>query len=441
MVDRATPPPTAPRALLVLLAAALMIASLAALVRDTRGPGTPLPKDFAQYYVAGKLALRGRLEALYFADLHTGLTQSTFPNSEFARTGREFGIAETSYFLYPPWVAWLYAPLAVLPPWPAFVAARLLAWLALVGGFFLLARAVPACGTEAAVATFALFAFSPPVRAALSTAQASVPLFLLLALFATALARGRERGAGAWWGAMAALKLFPLGFALWLVAVRRWRALVTGVACGLALLLLGIATGGWATTVRFLDLLREHLPYSTPYAPNQSLTGLALRWSSGANPFDWAIVAVPPAIAWGVRVVQLAMLAVTLALVVRTRSRDGAWSEPLGLSLMTVWVLLVAPDAWLHHFVALALPAAVAAARLLDTERGRARSLALWIGFGALLFGYDAYERVAGPEAGSPLRTALASTPLVGALVLWALLALQMRELKASPAGRAVAAA
>jgi hypothetical protein len=436
---RTARPPAAPRALLALVAAALMIASLAALVRDTRGPGTPLPKDFAQYYVAGKLALRGRLDALYFADLRTGLTQATFPTSEFARTGREFGIAETSYFLYPPWVAWLYAPLAALPPWPAFVAARLLAWLALVGGFLLLARAVPAWGPEAAVATFALFAFSPPVRAALSTAQASVPLFFLLALFAAALARGREHAAGAWWGAMAALKLFPLVFALWLVAARRRRSLATGAACGLALLLLGVFTGGWATTARFLDLLREHLPYSTPYAPNQSLTGFALRWSSGANPFDWTIVAVPPAIAWGVRLFQLAMLAVTLALVVRTRSRDGAWSEPLGLSLFTVWALLVAPDAWLHHFVALALPAAVAAARLLDTARGRARSLALWIGFAALLFGYDAYERVAGPGAGSPLRTALASTPLLGALVLWALLALQARELNEPPADPAAA--
>jgi alpha-1,2-mannosyltransferase len=394
-----------------------------------------LPKDFAQYYVAGKLALRGRLDALYFADLRTGLTQSTFPNSEFARTGREFGIAETSYFLYPPWVAWLYAPLALLPPWPAFVAARFLAWLALVGGFLVVAGAVPAWGPEAALATFALFAFSPPVRAALSTAQASVPLFLLLALFAGALARGRERVAGAWWGAMAALKLFPLMFALWLVAMRRGRALLTGAVCGLALLLVGIAAGGWTATARFLGLLREHLPYSTPYAPNQSLTGFALRWSSGANPFDWSIVPVPPAIAWGVRGLQVALLVVTLVLVVRARSRGHAWNEPLGLSLFTVWALLVAPDAWLHHLVALALPAAVAAARLLATARGRTRSLVLWVGFGALLFGYDAYERVAGPGAGSLLRTALASTPLAGALVLWALLALQMRDLKASPAG------
>lgn len=434
MVERAAHPPTAPRALLALIAAALAFASLGAFVRDTRGPGTPLPKDFAQYYVAGKLALRGRLDALYFVDLHTGLTQPVLANSEFARTGREFGIAETSYFLYPPWVAWLYAPLALLPPWPAFVAARLLAWLALVAGFVVLAGAVPAWGPEAALASFALFALSPPVRAALGTAQASIPFFLLLALFARALAHRRERAAGAWWGAAAALKLFPLVFALWLVARRRWRALAAGAACGLALLVLGLAAGGWSTTERFLGLLREHLPYSTPYAPNQSLTALALRWTSGANPFDWTIVSVPPALAWGVRLAQLAMLAVTVLLVVRAPSRAGAWSDALGLALFTVWALLVAPSAWLHHFVALALPATVAAARLLATERVRGRSLVLWVVFGALLFGYDAYERVSGPGAGSALRTALVSTPLAAALVLWLLLALQLRSATSSSA-------
>src|SRR5262245_16479234 len=94
--------PTGPFALVAL---ALVVASFGAFVRDVRGPARPVPKDFAQYYVAGKLTGTGRLSALYPVDLRTGLTESAPDSSEFARTARACGIVETSYFLYPPWVA------------------------------------------------------------------------------------------------------------------------------------------------------------------------------------------------------------------------------------------------------------------------------------------------------------------------------------------------
>ena len=70
----------------------------------------------------------------------------------------------------------------------------------------MLASALPGEGFLAAALTAAPLILSPPVVAAMTSAQASVPLFLLLVLFARALGRGRAGEAGLWWGVMTALK-------------------------------------------------------------------------------------------------------------------------------------------------------------------------------------------------------------------------------------------
>src|SRR5690349_993118 len=265
-----------PRSVLVLFAVALALSAGTLGVLTVRGPGRPVPKDFGQYWVAGKLALRGHLDALYFVDLHRGLTEKDFPNSDFMRTAHEFGIPETSYFLYAPWVAWAYAPLALLPPWPAFLLAWALCVLAIAAAFLLLARLVPQYGAEAALATFAVFCVSPPLLEAMGSAQASVPLLLLLVLFARALERDEDLAAGGLWAVMTALKLFPVFLGAYLLARRRFRAIVAGLVAGVALAALSLAVAGGPTNLRFVQLIREHMPYGTPFASNQSVTGFAL---------------------------------------------------------------------------------------------------------------------------------------------------------------------
>jgi hypothetical protein len=431
----AAPTPTA-RPFLAMLAAGLVLLSGAAMALHAPGPAHPVPKDFGQYWVAGKLALRGQLDALYFADLEHGLTEHEFPNSEFVRTAHEFGIPETSYFLYPPWVAWMCAPLALLPPWPAFALAYALCALAIFLSFALLARALPAWGAEAALVTFAAVCLSPPVYEAMASAQASILLLLLLALFARALARDRDVEAGAWWALMTGLKLFPLAFAIYLLARGRVRALFAGLAFGAGLAALSLLVGGSSTNLRFVDLMRAHAHYATAFDSNQSLLGFALRLTGAADPLRWALLPVPPGVEWPVRIAGLALLAVTLVLVVRATRSGDAWSGPLSLGLFTLWAFMIAPHAWMHHLVALAVPGTIAAGRLLATPRSRLAHAALWVAAWGLVIAFFGYQRLAGPGWSMPPRVLLASTPLYGALVLFALLALQCLALGPAPERR-----
>ena len=421
-----------------LLTGAFVVLAATALTLNLPGPSHPVPKDFGQYYVAGKLALRGQLDALYFVDLREGLTEKEFPNSRFMQTAHEFGIPETSYFIYPPWVGWLLAPLALLPPYPSFVLAYLLCSLAILAAFLALARNLPEYGPEAALATFAACAISPPFREAMASAQASVLILLLLALFGSALWRKRPIEAGACWALMTGLKLFPAVFAAYLLARREYRALAAGLGFGVVLAVLSLLAGGPGTNARFLQLVVAHMPFSTTFESNQSITGFALRLTGSASPLGWTIEAVPPAVAWGARLVMLVSLGFTLWLVARRRPRPDRWEEPLAFGMFSIWAFMVAPNAWLHHLVALAVPGTIGAAYLLSESRHRARHAGLWLGAWTLLMGHYLFQRSADASWTAPPLVLLASCPLYCAIALYTLLALEFtsRPLAAEVADR-----
>ena len=94
-------PPAAPRAgALIAIGLALLVGLV--FVHEMPGPRAPVPKDFAQYYVAGMIIRRGELGTLHFTDLYTGLTSACFPENPFAQIAAEAGILDSSDHSYAP---------------------------------------------------------------------------------------------------------------------------------------------------------------------------------------------------------------------------------------------------------------------------------------------------------------------------------------------------
>jgi hypothetical protein len=428
MHEHATPPVGDRRILWVLVGAVILLQAMVVFLREIPGAGHPVPKDFAQYYVAGLALRHGEPDALYFTDMQTGLTTARFPESRFAELAREKGILDTSYYIYPPWVGLLYAPFTVLSPYRALVAVNVLSWIMTILALVLLARVLPAGGWVAAAATFALLIHTPPFLIGIAAGQASIPVLLLAALFGQAMWRGKDVQAGIWLAIMTGIKLFPVLFVPYLLVTRRWRVLIAFVGAGVVILGLSVGVAGIDAHVRFLKLMLAYMRTSTPLAANQSVTGFLFRLVDPVSPWVWSILPVPPALAWGARAVLLGWLGLTLWLVDRLRRRGGPWWEPVAFSLALIWVFSAASNVWLHHLVALAVPFTVAAAWFVSRlRRPWWGGFALWTAAWAGLYLYAAYYRIAG-LADNPAFNLLVSFPFYGVILLFVLTALIARR-------------
>ncbi len=415
-------PPLPNRGVRLLVALVLALSAGVVLVRELPGSSHPVPKDFAQYYVAGKVILAHEPGALYFTDIVTGLTTDRFPGNRFQEIAAASGIQESSYFIYPPWVGALYAPVTVLSPYRALVAVYLASWILTVLALALLARELPRCGWAASAAVFALLIQTESYLQAIRAGQASIPVLLLLVLFARALWRHRDTEAGIWLALLIGIKLFPVLYLPYLAVARRGKALIATAASGAVLLAFSVAVAGVPAHLRFLGLMLQYIRYSTTLASNQSVTGFFFRLLAPADARHWTVLRIPPEVAWPSRITVLAWMGATLWLVDRLRRRGGAWWEPLAFSLATVWVFSSAANVWVHHLVGLALPFAVGGAALLDRAgRSRRRDWALWgAGWAGLLL-FPAFSRLGAAGNRYPFLL-LASLPLAGAVALYLLL-------------------
>ena len=375
--------------------------------------------------------LRGEPEALYFTDLYTGLTTARFPESRYAQIAAEAGILDSSYYIYPPWVGVLYAPLTFLSPYRALLVTYVLGWLMTGLALALLAKEIPQKGWAAAAAAGALLIVSTPFGQAIRAGQASIPVLLLVVLFGRGLWRRREVEAGIWLALATGIKLFPVLFVPYLVITRRWRALASFAAAGAALLAFSVAVAGVDAHVRFYHLMQVYMGYSTTLVSNQSITGFLFRLADATSPRVWSVLAIPPGVAWTARVLNLLWFGVVVALVLRARRVPGRWGEILGFSLFSIWAFNSASNVWIHHAVALAIPfTAVAAYYLAGRGDARRSDVLLWgLGWGGIFF-LDVINRL-GALIDRPSFVLLVSLPLYGTLILFGLIArLVLREAK-----------
>lgn len=270
----------------------------------------------ATYSEQGRLAL----------DFHFEL----YPQAELVRAGEHAFDTPEAYLNDRANLIWPIA--AVLPVVPLTVVGSEAAdWIATIVVLMTLVATLLVLGVRD-WRIYGLTLLWPSVIDAYQTANASLPLVLLVAIAW----RWRDRAvvAGAAIGAGMAVKFFLWPLVVWLAATRRF--LAAAVACGVALgsVLLMVPFTDVTEYVRLLQKLRR------TFEPD-SYTLFAVLNDLG----------VPDTIA---RAVPVALGLVVLALAWRRRS----------LTLAIAAALILSPIAWRHFYVLLIVPLALARPRL-----------------------------------------------------------------------------
>ncbi len=258
-------------------------------------------------------------------------------------------------FVYPPFAAVLFAPLALLP-------LGLLKVLWTGAGIGLLAYVVHRCAPRAGLPVAVLLAVVAtaldPVRTTLYLGQINIVLLALVVGDLLGRPGSRLRGAGI--GLAAAVKLTPLLFVVYLVVTRRWRAAATALATFVAAAGLGFLFAP-ADSVAFWfegTFFAADRISAVGGPSNHSLNGLLARL--GADGLPW----LAGAAAFG---------ALTIALAVRAH-RSG--DEVLALTLCGLASAALAPFAWSHHYVWVVPLSVLLGTRALAGDRWAAAGLA-----------------------------------------------------------------
>lgn len=222
-----------------------------------------LKSDFLAFYTGGTALLRGVAAQLYDFDLHQAWQLEWVGPSK-----------RVSHFVYLPFFAAFYLPIATPPLWLA----RLLWLLGSLGCLALAARlAHPWSGLNRWENTLVILAF-PGSYGALLVGQNS-PLTLLL--FAS-VARLLWRGERPWLaGLLSGLALYKpqllIGLLLWGLWQRRWHSMV-GFATIAALIAVGSLLVSVPATLRYVSLGRELFGPVTAHGVNAALYAELRGW-------------------------------------------------------------------------------------------------------------------------------------------------------------------
>jgi alpha-1,2-mannosyltransferase len=237
--------------------------------------------------------------------------------------------------VYPPLVAYLFVPFALLPYGVAAPLYFVLLLAALVGALLVLQVRDWRC--------YGIVTLWYPTVACLGTG--AVGPFLALLLAVSWRHRGRPLVAASALSIALVAKLFLWPVGLWLLATRRWRASVLTVALASVELLVPFAPLGWGGLRSYQKLL---VALDRVFGP-VSFSANTLFRAFGAS----TALARTEVVALGVALVVL-----VLVVGLRRGSDHGAFAIALAAAL------LLSPIVWMHYYVLLVVPIAIAQPRL-----------------------------------------------------------------------------
>jgi hypothetical protein len=347
-------------ALLLALAATRLIALVESL------PAHANRWDFSHYYVSA-LAMREGVNP-YTTDL----------TAQAVRLGLQ--LKEINRATYPPSFVLAFEPLTLLTPRAAYWTWFALNAAALAAGLWMLLGPGSGIDPPLALALSALAMLYPPLWNHFDFAQSQIIVLLLLVLTMRSLRREDDRAAGLWLALAVLLRIFPILIAGYLVARRRWRAIVYLTAGGAAGALVTVAMVGVVRCLSFRDAIAfVDSPLWLARSGNLSLAAFISRlfWYRDG-------VALPPALD-AVRILtsrgaELSILAFSLFV---TAAADS--SEERELNWFPLWVaaaIILSPTAWLHYLVMMYLPFAVFSAA---ASAGRISARTAWMALACFL--------------------------------------------------------
>lgn len=241
-------------------------------------------------------------------------------------------LAHNDKFVYPPITALLVGPLALLPD----LAGRVLVLLLTLACIPLALRLLGVRDWRC----YGLAVLTAPVVDSVSLGALSS--LLLLGVAAVWRYRDRRHVAAALTAVTAVAKLFVWPIFVWLLATRRLRTFLEAALVALVLLLVGWAAIGFAGLRRYPHLL--HVLSRVEAVQSFSLVGLFRLQGGAATAFTALLVG-----------------AVFAGVVIAARGPGG---DRRSLAVAVAGALLATPVLWLHYFVLLFVPLALARQRL-----------------------------------------------------------------------------
>jgi len=304
--------------------------------------------DFAQYYVAARCVLAGSPRTMYDtgALYQTAAAAAGVPGC----LNDDGSIRDVMTFAYPPAVAYLFVPLALMPYRAAGCVFALASLAALAAGVLLLfADREPSRRRTLVLLGLLVTAMFAPVQQTLLLGQVNCVIFFCCALCLYFARRRRMLLAGLVVALAIHIKLFPLVLLPFFVLRRQYRLVATSL---LMIVLIAGATAAMGGLDLFGLYLSKILPsqYSAgAYFANQGFDGFFTRLlvrneyvnSLGDSPAAAHVAALGSG---------LLVVALTYAVARLRFSQEQPWYD-LGFSLCLVAALLFQAKSYEHHAV------------------------------------------------------------------------------------------
>ena len=343
---------------------------------------TPVARDFAVYYVAGRVALGEGEGRLYYSPKgnktarNREILQGNIPSdTAWSKVAsRAVGLQTTTYYIYPPTFAVLFSPLARMKPREAYFLWRGLSVAMLLLSIYLILRSFQLERDPSAIliATVGVLSFFP-LKETLYEGQVSC-LILFLWTMGFYCTRTRKTAISAACFAIGtAVKLTPAIVVPIMLLRRQWKWLFSYVVASASLLALSLWRIGW----------EAHWFYISQVLPSMSAgIGGYLPKSLGtvARNIYWRRVIFGPKDSWEVplpldlliRLGSVALYVLVLFYFWKKRNpNEVVLSEELTVAALLS--LLISPLTWRHHFVLILLP--LVYAWMQSRERGQKAQL------------------------------------------------------------------
>ncbi len=367
--------------------------------------------DFTAYYTAARLIMDGK---------------SPYDATARLLEAQSLGLREDRPYIYPPPLAIMIIPLALLAPEPATLMWFWMNVALLILSTMLIIRMLELHSSRIyAVALLIGALVSYPVIFSIFVGQVNVLLLMLLVLAWFFARRGTELLAAIMIATASLIKIFPLCIALYFLWKGRYRIFLYTLAALIVLIAVSVAAVGVDPHVTYVNsVLPTQFLKSHPL--NQSLSGFIARILP-ADQHNALLV-------WRLFSLSASTLLVILTVLLIPPGGRNWEGLDLEISLVVISMLLVSTVSWVGTLTLLIIPYAVAAKHLADGSCRNVRPLLAATLLSLLaVMSHRLVETsiVLGPTVHvSPW---LLSMPTYGMIILWCTIAWMLLERRGLP--------
>jgi hypothetical protein len=259
-------------------------------------------------------------------------------------------------FVNIPIVAFLFAPLSMLPLNTAEVVFALVSLIGVVLTACILWRMSDQSVSRGHLIAL-LFALNGPLFYSLKEGNLTHFALLLVVAAVVCLDNDRDGWGGACLALAAVLKLPLLLLGLYFAMKRRWRVVIGFGSALVTVSAASLAYAGWGSHVEwYQEAIRPFADKGLSAFNVQSFDGFLLRLRDDARLYDWK----PAVVIWELRLLRYAFAAGLMGICCLVFMRDPGTNpkqtQILELSMVLCVALIISPISWTHYYLLLLLP-------------------------------------------------------------------------------------